>query len=712
MADDHPGGGDADRRSLTPKGPSDAPRAPYLASMAGVLMDASEVPVIGCDTEGTIVVWSTAAERQYCYPASEVTGQPFSVILPEEELELLGNICERVAAGEIVGGVRATTVSREGARVPVSLTVAPMVADDGEILGTLALARDLTELDAVQAAHAMSEDRFRLLADNARDLIFRYRLTPDHLGFDYVSPSCQELSGYTTEELYADPKLIDVIVDPPSLAHIREGVRGRTLDGQRLEFPLHRKDGTIVWVEATFRVTHDQASGRPVAVEAIMRDVSEAKIFQSEMARLAVTDSLTGLPNRVLLDDRLTGALARAQRGGDWVGVYLVDIDRFAMVNDSLGIAAGDQLLRAVAERLSGSVRAADTVARFGGDEYVVVSEGFVSPESALLYGQKLTRLLDRPFEVAGTEVRLTASVGVAMSRDYSKRDTLVRDADAAMRVAKVRGRARVEVFEESMHADAGSRLGTGTELRRAMELGEMVLHYQPVIRLKDHEIVGLEALSRWDHPIRGLLYPSEFMPVAEEMGVSVPLGAWVFDEACRQAAVWAGQGGPSVGISVNVSARQLNNPDFVEWVSEVIERHGLEAGHLTLDVTEGDVTAEVDSVLEVLGRLRRLGLHLALDDSRGSFSSLSFLKHLPVDRLKIDVSMVSGVGEDDHDNAVAAAILAMASALGLEVVVTHVERQGQVAALAELGFWAAQGYVLAPPATAEELSGLVATEA
>jgi diguanylate cyclase (GGDEF)-like protein/PAS domain S-box-containing protein len=454
-------------------------------------------------------------------------------------------------------------------------------------------------------------------------------------------------------------------------------------------------DGEIRLLE---RVTH-------LAEIAIARKQSE-----EELAHQALHDGLTGLPNRALLLDRLEQAMARARRQEALVAVLFLDLDLFKVLNDSRGHAAGDELLQAVAGRLRDVIRPADTVARFGGDEFVVVCEGLANEVEARLMGERITKAIETPFLLAAGEVFIGVSVGISLATGTDDADTALRNADAAMYRAKERGRGRVEVFDEKLRVRSRVRYETETALRRALDRGELVLAYQPVVAVADGRMAGAEALVRWHHPTQGEIPPDEFIPLAEEAGLIMPIGAWVLEEACAQTRRWIdARPDVSFAISVNLSARQLLQPNLVDRVVDVLTRTRLDASNLTLEITESVLMEDVDFSIERLLGLKELGVRLAVDDFGTGYSSLSYLKQLPVDTLKVDRSFVDGLGTDPHDSSIVAAVVALAEALGLVALAEGVETRLHVAELRSLGCQFAQGFHYArplPPAEMEKLFG------
>jgi diguanylate cyclase (GGDEF)-like protein len=437
---------------------------------------------------------------------------------------------------------------------------------------------------------------------------------------------------------------------------------------------------------------------------------------EEEIRHRVLHDPLTGLPNRTLALDRLASGLARRRRDGGTVAVLLLDLDQFKLVNDSLGHEAGDELLTRLAPRLHDAVRPADTVARLGGDEFVVICEDLDGPRAAIQVAERLAAAVSQPLVLGEEEHFASASIGIALA-DTADADArmLIRDADAAMYRAKERGRGRYELFDEMLRHRVLVRLRTESELRRALERDELRIHYQPVVDLREDRIAAVEALVRWEHPQRGLLEPVDFIRVAEDTGLIVPLGDLVLTKACRDVADWQRRFNGSerpLGLCVNASARQLADSAFPARVAEIARRSGLAPGSLALEITEGVLMEEAHSPVTVLTRMRDYGLGLMLDDFGTGYSGLSYLKRFPLDVLKIDRSFVAGLGTDEEDSAIVAAVIGMARTLGLSVVAEGVENREQVGQLLRLGCDRAQGFLFAPPIPADRIEPMMTTRA
>jgi diguanylate cyclase (GGDEF)-like protein len=429
-----------------------------------------------------------------------------------------------------------------------------------------------------------------------------------------------------------------------------------------------------------------------------------------QLARQAFRDSLTSMPNRALFMDRLSHALTRTERRGEQLAVLFLDLDRFKVVNDSLGHSVGDQLLVGVSQRLAACLRPEDTIARLGGDEFAILLEDVKDDRGPTSVADRLTAELQQPFKVEGREVIITVSIGIAMST--AKRMTpedILRDADLAMYHAKGKGKARYEVFDKSMNAPAQERMDLELDLRNAVTRGEFTLHYQPVVELPTGRITEVEALVRWKHPQRGLLFPADFVGLSEETGLIVPLGRWVLHEACRQTRQWQlASAGTPLAISVNISARQLQQPGLVEEIDAVLRDTRLDPSTLRLEITETVVMHDAPATLAKLEALKALGVQLAIDDFGTGYSSLGYLKRFPVDTLKIDRSFVKGIGGNVEDSAIVRAVITVAKSLNLSVTAEGIETAEQLEHLRTLGCDHGQGYFFAKPLTSDRVPALL----
>ena len=566
--------------------------------------------------------------------------------------------------------------------------------------------RDVTGRKAAERRLMEAEERYRTLVERIPAVTFVDRADGSEESL-YVSPQVKSMLGYTPEE-WAAGKLWRERLHPDDRDAVLASDERFEADGEPVdqEYRLLAKDGSTVWVHEETVLVRDEA-GEPQFVQGIMSDVTQKKRSEERLHHLAFHDHLTGLPNRRLFVDHLRQALQRTRRRGNQVAVLFMDLDDFKFVNDSLGHDVGDLLLTVVAQRLGRCLRPEDTLARFGGDEFVVLLEEIDDAAEAVRVSERITEELRRPFFLEGKQLYAAASIGVSLghARTYGP-EGLIREADTAMYRAKAES-CNYCVFDPTMHERALGRLELENDLRRAIEEGEFVVHYQPIVNLQTGAVSGVEALVRWEHPERGLLDPNEFVPVAEESGLVVPMGEMVLEEACRRAIQWQREFPltPPLAVSVNLSGSQLRRPDLHEVVGRALAETGLPASSLGLDITETVYIGALEANTAALDRLTALGVRVSLDDFGSGYSSLSYLKRLPTDILKIDRSFTKGLGLEVEDTAIVRTVVDLAHILGMEVVAEGVEIAEQETLLKEMGCDFGQGYHFSRPLPPEEAS-------
>jgi len=532
----------------------------------------------------------------------------------------------------------------------------------------------------------------------------------------YVSAGARAILGFSPAEWIDDPGLWARQMHPDDRARMFAREESLVEPSMPDEYRLRHRDGRTVWVRDEAALATD-AEGR-LRWHGVISDITDRKLAEAELERRAdviryqaVHDPLTSLPNRALFQDRLVQALARS---GAQVAVVLLDIDNFKLVNDSLGHSAGDELLMQIAPRLQTALRPDDTIARLGGDEFVVLLHEIPDERSAARVAERIVAAFELPFELSAGEHFAKASLGIAIAgAEGSEPASLIRDADAAMYHAKARGRARFEIFDRAMRARTVERLSVENDLRRALSRQELHVVYQPIVSLRDSSIVSVEALLRWEHPTRGLLLPLDFISVAEESGLIEPIGRFVLDSACSQAACWHALRPDSrpLGISVNLSVRQLTQRNFQMTVATALAGSRIEPSSLCLEITESVLLEESQGVADTIRQLSRLGVRFVLDDFGTGYSSLAYLAGLPIDGLKVDQSFVRSLGTDDRSTAITTAIVRMAQALSLEVIAEGVEAAHQLRALRVLRCELGQGYLFHRPLAAEAVTELLLAE-
>ena len=621
---------------------------------------------------------------------------------------------------EGVAGVAVTTppllhdpevVGREGRKRWFEASVYPVKDDGGRVLEVVLLVEDITERREVQDELEKSEERLRSLVRNAPDII----TVLDGSGtIRYHSPAIERILGYGAEELVG--KDIFDYVHPEDLGFV-----GTTFSGglsspgavsNRVEYRLRHKDGSWRSLEGISTNLLDSPGVNGIVVNS--RDLSERKTLEEQISHQAFHDSLTGLPNRSLFLDRLSHALARITRNVEPLAVLLTDLDNFKVVNDSMGPEVGDALLAEVAVRIKDCMRPQDTVARFGGDEFAVLLEDVQDLKGALRVAERIAGALEAPFALGGRDVFVTLSIGVAVGAKGNESSLeLLRKADLALHEAKGNeGGLRYRVFEESMDAGVLVRLETEERLRKAIAREELKVHYQPNVSVETEGIVSMEAYARWEHPERGTLEAKEFLTVAEETNLIVPLGEGVIREACRQGAAWQKRYGERKApkMSVNVSRRQLADGGLAEKVAGILRETGMKPSNLWFDVAEGTVTEDE----EISGRLlalRELGIHIAVDNFGVGNSSLSQLRRFPAETIKIDRALISGIDENPQDRAIVAAVIHLARAIGRSTIACGVETAEQFARLRTLGCDLAQGTYFSKPLPADVATPLLDAE-
>jgi len=523
-----------------------------------------------------------------------------------------------------------------------------------------------------------------------------------------VNRAFTEITGYPAEEVLGrDPKLLQ------SGRHDGEFYRQlwQQLEDEGLwrgEIWNRRKNGELYPEWLAINVVRD-ADGRPEHYIGIFSDISRQKRDAERIRFLAYYDALTGLPNRTLLADRVGKAIAAAKRHQKRLALLFMDLDGFKHINDSLGHLAGDNVLRLVGERLKRLTRSSDTLARFGGDEFVLLLNDVAGPEGIAAVARRCVDSLAEPLELDGQEIRITPSIGISVCpNDGDTLDTLVKNADTAMYHAKAAGRNQYRFFEAEMNARVISRAKLGNALRRAIEGGELLLHYQPQADIVTGEIVGLEALVRWQHPELGLVSPADFVPVAEELGLIGLLGDWVLNETCRQAVAWQRAGLPHLPVAVNLSALQLRSPTFLQDVRQALATSGLDAHWLEFELTESVLMEQAETAVQALSGLGELGIRVAIDDFGTGYSSLAYLRRLAIDKIKIDRSFVRDLGVDAEDTVIVSTIIRMAHSLKLRVIAEGVETSEQLATLRAHGCDEIQGYYLSRPLPPDTLADFV----
>jgi diguanylate cyclase (GGDEF)-like protein/PAS domain S-box-containing protein len=654
-------------------------------------------------TDGQIVLWNDALERIMSIPRERVLGRTLGEAVPELASTPLPEVIASVLETGQAGTIEHLDVYREGRRRTLQVRV--VVFTDGVTV----FWNDITERAEAEVALKRSEERYALAAAGSHDAMWDWDLIRGEI---YFSSRWKEMLGLKAQEVCETPESWFARIHRDDVRAFRGALSahlaGRTAHFQ-CEYRIAHADGSYRRVLAR-GVAVRGTDGQATRIAGSQTDISEQAAAHEQLRYAALHDALTGLPNRVLFMELLAQVLDRSRRHPEHLfAVLFLDIDRFKIVNDSLGHLVGDELLIGIARRLERCMRVGDVIARLGGDEFTILLNDLGSAGQAGVIADRIQAELRAPFCIRDREMFVTASMGIAVSlTGYDEADHVMRDADTAMYRAKALGRARHELFDASMRAHALDRLSLEGDIRRAIERSEFALYYQPIVNLDSRQWTGFEALLRWQRGGR-FVSPAELIPVIEEMGLSDWLSTWVIQEACRQMAIWRQQfpAGPVLCMNVNVSARQLGRADFVDTVHRAIESAGLQPGDLRLEIAETTLMDNPQSAELVLRRLRELGVKVYLDDFGTGVSSLSYLHRFPVDALKIDQSFIASLSGANQRSAFVESIVAMARTLGTKVIAEGVEAETQVDELVRLGCAEAQGFLFGaavPPLTAAAL--------
>jgi diguanylate cyclase (GGDEF)-like protein/PAS domain S-box-containing protein len=659
-----------------------------------------------------VAIWLAAPLRAFAAAADRLAAGDDAAPLPTSRISEIA----RLAAGfaEMRDRLARRTAEREAAEAEVRALNAELEQRVAERTQALQLANEqlhgeLVERQLMSEALRRSDERYRALIGNASDVI----TIVDAAGYICTeSPSSAQHLGYPPGSLIR--ALAFGLVHPEDLPAAHD-LLAQSLEQPRApittELRLRHQDGTY----RDFEVVANNLLENPAVGGIVItcHNITERKAFERQLQRLAFHDQLTGLPNRALFLDRLDHALVRAARRADTVGILFLDLDNFKLINDSLGHEAGDRMLVEVARRLKTGLRGGDTAARLGGDEFTILLDGVVDEADAEAIAARVLAALRDPILLEGHEIFPSCSVGIALSMQAADTpESLLRNADLAMYRAKANGKARAELFDPGMNSSAMERLELEADLRRAVDNREgLVVHFQPIISLETARMTDMEALVRWAHPKRGLVSPTEFIPVAEETGLIVPLGHYVLEEACRRVRDWQERypdAAPQV-VSVNLSTRQFQSPTLVADITRTLAETGLPASRLKLEITESSLAHDMDHAIRTLDELKALGIQLSIDDFGTGYSSLNYIKRLPIDCLKIDKSFVDGLGQDAHDTAIVRSVIELARSLDLEITGEGIETETQLERLRELGCQLGQGYYFFRPAAPDKVDELLA---
>jgi diguanylate cyclase (GGDEF)-like protein/PAS domain S-box-containing protein len=572
--------------------------------------------------------------------------------------------------------------------------------------------RNAVERKGIEDALYVEKERAVVTLNSIGDAVLCTNISGN---ITYLNIVAERMTGWLRKEAIGKPlaevfRIIDGGTRQTARDPMEMAVEQNATVGLTINCVLIRRDGHESAIEDSAAPIHDR-SGRVIGAVIVFHDVSAARAMSLQMTHTAHHDVVTGLPNRLLLNDRITQSIALAHRQSRPFAVLFLDLDHFKNINDSLGHAGGDELLRSVSTRLLAGVRGSDTVSRQGGDEFAILLPEITHAEDAATCAAKILVALNAPYVIGVRTVHVGASIGISLyPRDGEDSETLIKNADMAMYHAKERGRGNFQFFEGAMNLKAVERQSVESELRRALSNQEFLLHYQPKVNLDTGDITGVEALIRWQQSDRGLVPPSEFVPIAEDCGLIVPIGRWVMREACTQARAWQDAGLPHLRMAVNVSAIEFRAKGFVEYVRKILSETGLQARYLVLELTERVLMENAESTALLLEEIKAMGVHLAVDDFGTGYSSLSYLRQFPIDVLKIDQSFIQKITSNLNDSTIIAAIIAMGRNLHHIVIAEGIETQEQIAYLQSQHCEEGQGFLLSPPVSAAEFGLLLET--
>lgn len=659
------------------------------------------------DLQGNFTSLNRAGEIITGYSRDEAVKMNISQVVAPEYFETAKQMTKRKIEGEKPAAYELQIVAKDGRRVSLELSTR-LILQDNQPIGVQGIGRDITKRKQAEEALIKSEQSYRFLSEGIMHQV--WTATPDG-GLDYISLRTLRYFGKTFEEM-CDDKWVGAVHPEDLPGCVEKWTRAlKTGENYEVEFRLRRGDGTYRWHLGRAVASYDE-KGNVLKWFGTNTDIDDQKAAEAKLNFYALHDALTDLPNRAQFMMCLGQAIERCRKNSTaCFAVLYLDLDRFKIINDSLGHVIGDKLLIAIAERLKRTVRPGDVVARLGGDEFTVLLKRADNEEGVAKIAERLQKEISKAFQLDNYEVYTSASIGVVISDTLSRKpEEILRDADAAMYQAKASGKARYVIFDREMHERNLNLLQLETDLRRAVERNEFEVFYQPIVSLDTGKIVELEALIRWRHPQRGLISPFEFICSAEETGLIVPIGNWILAESCRQIGKWHKniRQARDLPVSVNLSAKQLTHPQLTAQIKETLARNKIAARHLKLEVTESVVMEHRETALSVLNELNELGIALSTDDFGTGYSSLSYLHQFPFKRLKIDRSFVSEMENDAKSEAIVKTILTLGQHLNIEAVAEGIETESQLEKLKSFGCSLGQGYLFSRPATAEEIEQLL----
>jgi diguanylate cyclase (GGDEF)-like protein/PAS domain S-box-containing protein len=708
-------------RDITSRNEAES-RVESLSTRLSIATEAAEMGVWEWDPATNVVICNETMDRIYGYSPTVSTPsggwlvqtryERFAAAIHPEDLPDVEAKLQQVIAQKSQGATEYRIILPDGSIRNISAVERAILDESGNVTRLVGVNTDITDRQAAEDELFAEKERAQVTLNSIGDAVVCTDLAGN---VSFLNPVAEKMTGWPQEEATGQPVAeVLQILDNTTRRAVPNPMERAVVENSTMNLPsncyLIRRDGEETPIEDSVSPIHDRR-GQVTGAVIVFRDVTAAQAMARQMAYSAQHDFLTGLPNRMLLNDRVDQAIVMAARHNGRVAVLFLDLDGFKHINDSLGHPIGDRLLQSVAGRLRECLRGSDTVSRLGGDEFVVLLSEVQRAEDAAYTAQRIIQAIAAPHSIDGHDLHVTASIGIsAYPDDGLDGATLIKNADTAMYHAKDHGRESFEFFKQAMNVRAVARQSIEAGLRRALERQEFVVHYQPKVDLTTGAITGAEALIRWAHPSRGMVPPAEFIPVAEDCGLILPIGNWVLRESCRQARAWLDAGLPLKAIAVNVSAMEFRDKHFGEGVLKALDDAGLHPRHLQLELTEGILMKNADSTESILNTLRARGVQVAIDDFGTGYSSLSYLTRFPIDILKIDQSFVHQIAASEGDTPLVIAIISMGRSLNMQVVAEGVEKQEEMAFLQAHQCDEAQGYYFGRPVVGEQFATLLRT--
>ncbi|TGE34220.1 EAL domain-containing protein [Desulfosporosinus sp. Sb-LF] len=666
-----------------------------------LLADDSMDIILFIRQDGQIIDANEAAVNRYGYTRQELTHMPLSKLLLTEDQATLPFFLQKAPEGI---QFELQHVCKDGSVFPVDVSAKGATSNGNPII--VSIIRDITDRKNAEATVWLEKERAQVTLDSIGDAVIT---TDVRANVEYLNPIAEALTGWKNAEAVGQPlERVFRIVNEETGESVKSPIECCLREGSVVCLANHtvliNRVGANIAIEDTAAPIRDR-SNAVIGAVLVFHDVSYKRALMKELAYQAHHDALTGLPNRLLFTEHLNQALARARRKKGKLAVMYLDLDRFKLINDSMGHNLGDLLLKNVAERVRQTLREGETLARQGGDEFLILLPEIQNEQEVVAVSDRILRVFTNPIMLEDNEVYMSTSIGISLyPNDGDDRETLLKQADTAMYYAKEKGRNNYQFFTTGLNIKANDRLSTENSLRKALARGEFVLHYQPQVDLESGLIVGLEALIRWNSTERGIISPLSFIPIAEETGLIVPIGEWVLRTACAQNMAWRRQGYPFLRMAVNISARQFREPNFIKLVSGILQETGMDPQWLELEITESIAMENGETSVDMLNRFKELGIRISIDDFGTGFSSLNYLRRMPIDTLKIDQSFVQDISTGENGEEVVTAIIQLAKNLRLKVIAEGVETATQCSFLKGKRCDEMQGYLFSQAVTSQEL--------